>query len=629
MKVIIAFAMVLISCSNFFGLVVVSCPDIQVLYRSYPNKIIVGSNGVSSAIVLKSETAQLTKEGNEWTAIVESGYAATIISAYANDVLLQEVTYKVKPLPNPLLYWGNSISGEEAVMGETFLNVRYDESVVLNKSFEILSWEASFDNKLLNGTGTLLSESFFDLLKSSNEDTVDVNITVNYKSVGGSIQNRTSGFFKVVVPFKSGLNLSNSNKVTIIDKTASNEDIFDVTNPTSLMGMIKTNYFPLSFGMTDFTEKRFEKEGLTVHSRTSLSLNPIASRLNPGEDSVFYDPVNDYYVTLYHPGYSKSYFIDNISRIVLFEDRIENTLTKEKYFGIKYIGLCSKANGSSKYDIVAVIPYDDLCQMKATSFFQKFEFNAYDSVAKYSSSVLEDINFYLWNDAPYNNAKTPGESGYYYGSVGSDSWFNDDENRMTLMSDINYAINHANFNYPNSFELKDSVKFDFHDLQFYQGPSDTPIKSIDPIKMENDEDSLIYDPILDMYYVQYYLGEQIIFKALADYDVYYQYLANPEDLSHPVLKCVYFAVNNGKESATVMAIPMENPNYNEELAYLQAKLASFASPPRISWRESLLEEAEKGIKLDINKSKDKKLLKTQFYLDSVEGYSMNYFGISE
>lgn len=628
MKNISLITTVLLTCSGLFGQVVVSCSDIQVLYRSYPNKIIVGSNGVAAAdINLKSENAQLTKEGNEWIAIVESGNSATI-GAYANDVLLYEVTYKVKPLPNPELYWGNARDGEEASMGEPFLNVRYDESVVLNKSFEILGWEASFDNKLLGGTGTLLSESFFDLLERSAEDTVDVIITVNYKMIGDSKQRKTSAFFKVPNPLNTGVTLSDVCKVTIIDKSDNNKDIFDATNPTSLMGMLKGNFFPLSYGMTDFTKKRFEKEGLTVHSRNYLAVNPIASRSKPGEDSVVYYPFTDEYVVLYHPGLSKTYSVESISRIVLFEDEIENSITKEKYLGIKYIGLCSKANSSSKYDVVAVIPYDELCQMKSASFFQKYEFNADDSVAKYSSNVLEDINFYLWNYAPYNN-KTPGESGYYYGSVGSDSWFNDDENRMTLMSDINYAINHANFNYPNSFELEDSVKFNFTDLKFYQGPLTDPIKSMDPIKMENDEDSVMYDPISDEFVVIYYPGEQFIYKALADYDVYHQYIINSQDLSHPTLKCVYFALNNGKDSATVMAIPMENPNYDYELENIQYRLASVANPPTITWRETLLEEKRIGQKLDLKKPKHAKIIKKEFYLDQVEGYPVNYFGLTE
>jgi gliding motility associated protien GldN len=39
------------------------------------------------------------------------------------------------------------------------------------------------------------------------------------------------------------------------------------------------------------------------------------------------------------------------------------------------------------------------------------------------------------------------------------------------------------------------------------GPTTDPIKSKDPIKMENDEDSTIYDPIKDEYVVQFYPGE--------------------------------------------------------------------------------------------------------------------------
>jgi hypothetical protein len=74
---------------------------------------------------------------------------------------------------------------------------------------------------------------------------------------------------------------------------------------------------------------------------------------------------------------------------------------------------------------------------------------------------------------------------------------------------------------------------------------------------------------------------------------------------------------------------MENPNYDAELSSIQSQLASVAKPITITWRETLLEEFKKGVHLDLNKSKSIKVLKNEFYLDQVNGFPVNYFGISE
>ncbi len=74
---------------------------------------------------------------------------------------------------------------------------------------------------------------------------------------------------------------------------------------------------------------------------------------------------------------------------------------------------------------------------------------------------------------------------------------------------------------------------------------------------------------------------------------------------------------------------MENPNNDYELAMIQYRLASVVNPPTITWRETLLEEKQKGQQLDLNKSKHAKIIKNEFYLDQVEGFPVNYFGLTE
>ncbi len=58
--------------------------------------------------------------------------------------------------------------------------------------------------------------------------------------------------------------------------------------------------------------------------------------------------------------------------------------------------------------------------------------------------------------------------------------------------------------YENDPELRKGINMRYFGKM---GPTTDPIKSKDPIKMENDEDSTIYDPVKDEYVVQFYPGE--------------------------------------------------------------------------------------------------------------------------
>ena len=621
-------SLIVLLCVGFnvilFGQGVVQNLDVNLLYRGYPNKIMVGKS-IPGDVVLKGENVELRKEGDVWIAIPSESTAT--IRAYSNEVLLQEFTYVVKPLPNPELFWGSAKSGQEANFGETFLDVRYDAAVLLNKSFKIIDWTANFDDKTISGNGNNLSSDFYSLVQRTWKDTMEVQLTVTFALDGDSRTQKTAGIFKLPINNIQGLKLSSSGKITIIDKSPTNADLFDENNPLSLMGMLKFNYFPLEYGMTDFTAKRMQDRGQIIHEKYigEMSFKPLVSQVNPENDSTLFDPRIEVYITQYPPRPSRKYAVSSIDRIVIFEDNVRNEITRESYFGITFLGLCSYDSSNAKYDMVAVIPYNELCKMKATSFFQKFEFNGPDTVARYSSNVLEQINYYRLREEVMNQTNNR----YYFDWVGGDAfeYKGFEDKRSTYFQDPKAAFLHTDrystIVHPKSFDFADTTSFNFREFLFQYVPSTDHIPSQDP---ENDfADSIIFIDGEEHYV--YYPGNNFTYKALADYDVYHQYVVNADDLYHPTLKCVYFAVNNGKQSATVMAVPMENPTGDYELESIQSQLASVAIPITVRWRRTLLEEYEKGIHLDLTKSKGIKTLKNQFFLDKVNGIPINYFGL--
>lgn len=121
----------------------IELPELNVLYRGYPNKVDPTASGYPTTI-LTGENASITKSGNLYIASPGKGKTAYLTvsgkSADGKTVQLKRVEYRVSNMPDPVLYWGGSKSGEKASKSSTVLMAKYPPEIPLKAEFTVLKW---------------------------------------------------------------------------------------------------------------------------------------------------------------------------------------------------------------------------------------------------------------------------------------------------------------------------------------------------------------------------------------------------------------------------------------------------------------------------------------------------------
>ena len=150
----------------------VSLPELNVLYRGYPNKIEAVASGYDQT-VLSGNGVTLTKQGQGWVGSPGKGRECKITvsgkSSLTNKtVSLGTFTFRVSSLPDPELYFGSAKSGDKASKAETRLFAKYPPEIPLKADFRIVDWELSVPGNPgapPKGTGSQLDGKAISLLR--------------------------------------------------------------------------------------------------------------------------------------------------------------------------------------------------------------------------------------------------------------------------------------------------------------------------------------------------------------------------------------------------------------------------------------------------------------------------------
>ncbi len=180
----------------------VSLPEMNVLYRSYTNRV----QGVASGYdqtVLAMTNGSLSKKGDEYIASPGQGREATITVSGKNSVTgktvpLGKFPFRVMNLPPPSLYFGKTGSGEKmskaAASNTNRLFARYPDGIALNAKFSVLSWEMSVSGapRSYSGNGPVLSADAMALLKQVKKGS-KISFSAKFKGPG------PAGFMSTVI----------------------------------------------------------------------------------------------------------------------------------------------------------------------------------------------------------------------------------------------------------------------------------------------------------------------------------------------------------------------------------------------------------------------------------------------
>lgn len=150
----------------------ISLPELNVLYRGYPNQVSAVASGFDQTI-LTGNGASVSKSGNLWIAMpTGSSRTATLsvsgknsVTGKTQNLLTQE--FRVSNMPDPLLFWGASKPGDKGNRRETKLFAKYGPEIPLKAEFKIISWQVAIPGAPgvpPKGTGGVLDGAASSLL---------------------------------------------------------------------------------------------------------------------------------------------------------------------------------------------------------------------------------------------------------------------------------------------------------------------------------------------------------------------------------------------------------------------------------------------------------------------------------
>ncbi|MBC9810944.1 hypothetical protein H9Y05_00505 [Crocinitomicaceae bacterium CZZ-1] len=180
----------------------ISLPELNVLYRSYDNKVEAVASGFDQTVLTGS--VPLSKSGNLWIAKpTGSGKEATLTVSGKNTVTgktqqLLTQKFRVSNLPDPELYWGAAKNGDKGQRTETKLFAKYGPEIPLNAQFRIVSWEVQIPGAQgapPKGTGGVLDGTASNLIKQAKPG-MQVSFICTVVGPDG-IQRKRAGAFKV------------------------------------------------------------------------------------------------------------------------------------------------------------------------------------------------------------------------------------------------------------------------------------------------------------------------------------------------------------------------------------------------------------------------------------------------
>jgi len=123
----------------------IELPELNVLYRGYPNKVNVTASGYPKSGLTGSGVS--ISPGGEGYIVKPSGNGKTATlsvtgtTADGKTVSLKSMQFRCVNLPDPELYWGGVPSGGKASKSQTKLFAKYPPEIPLNATFNIVKWE--------------------------------------------------------------------------------------------------------------------------------------------------------------------------------------------------------------------------------------------------------------------------------------------------------------------------------------------------------------------------------------------------------------------------------------------------------------------------------------------------------
>lgn len=139
--------------------------EMNVLYRGYSSKIEVAvSNSVDSNLRLSCANCDTLYRLNSNQYVIKPSKALKTsirvnLKSGDSTKLIEQIDYKVRAMPDPVLFWGSSKDGNKASKASRLLQAKYTPEIPLQASFRIIKWTITLKEESVSGIGGNLSKA--------------------------------------------------------------------------------------------------------------------------------------------------------------------------------------------------------------------------------------------------------------------------------------------------------------------------------------------------------------------------------------------------------------------------------------------------------------------------------------
>lgn len=631
---------------------VVELPEINVLFRGYENKIELPHY---DSLEFTCSGCEFKRDEFTVTVTPKQNVRVADLILLKNGDTVRRNFYRVSNLPEPELKWGGSMTGGKVNYFSKALKLETYIHLPINYSFDITSWKVGCEEHEFSGNGTILSDQVISFLRSfpTNKEVV---LTVN----ATSSTNKTFTLSKKYLTDDVSLLWQNTpqfkGEFTFIDKNENNRSLFDINDPFSLVGLLRNNEIRSINFMSEVTASRLKEDNnellLEVNEDHYDFIIPLVDEdpKSPDFGEPLIEELEDGTESYIYPNINSFYDLENITRIVVFYDTVENELTGEKYFGIDRLGFAKKYADGEKYDVVFTVDFKEISEMDgykalvklnasdkailidSTNFFDNLSINALNFIPTYVESinlgrVVDDYVIDFWKRLRFNKF---------------DRYFH---SRMPAMEERTFHSRYFEYPKPAAFSHIDhTLPFDFLSLNDVRSKFDCEVMDVEtdwPIYNEYGEPLTRVLENGDIEEIKN-VDSNIVWVNFKPSSVYVMFDFNydlPWNAGQNTIlpETIFFTTDSLQLKNEVCLFHYRFDDIEQRnllVSYFDGEgifrdLPNYGDYENLPWRLKLKEEIEREERLKTTNKKDLKRIRSEFNLDSISDLPFNLMGITK
>ena len=349
----------------------------NVLYIGHKTKFDIGFVGRKRDVSINCTNATVQKEGDSYyiTPLNENQVVLEVVDNRTSKILRSQ-SYLVFNFPTPELY-----------ISEDNIFAFLRETCIPNENLYVSNWVCEYRSHKFFGKDYHLTDSVLKLYYSGKR--------LKFEAEVFNLKGKKYIVSQELFLDEKGT-IKSSGYVSFIDKNEKTKHIFDKNDPLSLISLIEKNIINTET-LDSIIYKRIKASNPTAlfseteYRRRNDDGSPIVKKDSLGDDEITISTTGIPEPVIAEPNKIHLDF-DDITRLVIYEDSIKDEITGRSKLEITKLGFAKKYPKSEKYDVVFMVPFEQIRKLDAFKAFIKLDSNDVSRLLNDTASF-----YYKWN----------------------------------------------------------------------------------------------------------------------------------------------------------------------------------------------------------------------------------------